>query len=359
MKNFLTITAGLFLMMSNIFSQQISFEDEMDSLFSKYEKPNPGAAVEIVSNGKIIFSKGYGFANIEENIPINSETNFRLASVTKQFTATAILILIQKGKLNFDDKLTDLFPGFPEYGKNITIKNLLNHTSGLIDYENEIPDSVSVQVTDNDALQSMMKLDSTYFIPGTKWQYSNTGYALLALIVEKISGKTFPVFLEENIFSPLKMTSTIAHIEGKEKIKNRAYGYDSTASGWIRHDQSITSAVLGDGGIYSNLSDLYNWDQALFTSKILSDSLRTKSMTRGKLIGGEEIDYGFGWRLTNYKDNGVVYHTGSTQGFRNIIYRIPDKKFTVIILTNRNSAGEFVTKGIAEKVVDIYLKRRY
>ena len=336
-------------------SQSIDFQSKIDSLFSKYALPNPGAALEIISDGKVILRKGFGYANVEEKIPINSETNFRLASMTKQFTATAILQLIERGKLKFNDKLTEIFPGFPQYGENITIKNLLNHTSGLIDYEDLIPDTATIQVTDQDALQSMMNQDSTYFEPGTKWKYSNTGYALLSLIAAKISGKSFPEFLKENIFMPLQMNTTVAHVEGKDVIEKRAFGYDSTDSGWVRHDQSLTSAVLGDGGIYSNLDDLYKWDQSLYSYVILNKKYRTASMTRGELKNGEPIDYGYGWRLTNYRNNEVVYHTGSTQGFRNIIYRIPSKKFTVIILTNRNTAGEFVTKGLAEKVTDIYL----
>ncbi len=169
---------SIVLAMTNIsHSQTDKLNLKLDSLFSEYNVPNPGAAVEIISHGKVIFQKGYGYANLEEKIPINSQTNFRLASVTKQFTATAVLLLIERGKLSFDDKLTDLFPGFPKYGEKITVKNLLNHTSGLIDYEDLIPDTATIQVTDHDVLQSMMKQDSTYFEPGTKWQYSNTGYA--------------------------------------------------------------------------------------------------------------------------------------------------------------------------------------
>ncbi len=346
------------LVMTNISSSQtVDQKLKIDSLFYNYTIPNPGAAVEIISNGKLIFKKGYGYAYLEEKIPISSQTNFRLASVSKQFTATAVLLLIQRGKLNFDDRLTDIFPRFPKYGEKITVKNLLNHTSGLIDYEDLIPDTATIQVTDHDVLECMMRQDSTYFEPDTKWQYSNTGYALLSLIIEKISGESFPNFLEENIFSPLKMNSTAAHVDGKDVIKNRAYGYDSTETGWVRHDQSITSAVLGDGGIYSNLDDLFKWDQSLYSYDILNKKYRIASMTRSALNNGDSIDYGFGWRLTTYKNNEIVYHTGSTQGFRNIIYRIPTKEFTVIILTNRNSAGEFVTKGIAEKIVDIYFSK--
>ncbi len=182
MRNLFTIILIAVVMTNISNSQTDEINSKLDSLFSKYNTPNPGAAVEIISQGKVIFKKGFGFANVEDKIPIDLQTNFRLASVTKQFTATAVLLLIERGKLSFNEKLTDLFPGFPKYGEKITIKNLLNHTSGLIDYEDLIPDTVTIQVTDSDVLKSMMKQDSTYFEPGTKWQYSNTGYALLSLI---------------------------------------------------------------------------------------------------------------------------------------------------------------------------------
>ena len=173
------------------------------------------------------------------------------------------------------------------------------------------------------------------------------------MIVEKISGETFAEFLKENIFIPLKMENTVAHEEGISVVENRAYGYSRTDSGWIREDQSITSAVLGDGGIYSNVEDLYKWDQSLYTNKILFDTLRNEAMARTILTGGEKMDYGYGWYIKKYKGNEVVYHTGSTQGFRNVIYRVPSRKFTVIILTNRNE-GE--PEKIADHIFALYNK---
>src|SRR3972149_3462056 len=244
--------------------------EKVEDLFSDYRAgESPGASVLVAMNGKIVFVKTYGYANLEEKIFVETKTNFRLASVTKQF------------------------------------------------------------------------------------KYSNTGYALLLLMVEKISRISFAKFLEENIFKPLQMNNTVAHEEGISVVNNRAYGYVRTDTEWMRKDQSITSAVLGDGGIYSNVKDLFKWDQSLYTNGILSDDLRLISMTRAILKSGEKIDYGYGWHLKSYKGNEIVYHGGSTQGFRNVIYRVPSKKFTVIILTNRNE-GE--PEKIAERIFDLYFK---
>lgn len=329
-------------------------EEAIEEIFGDYQNEKPGAAVMVIRDGKIIFSKGYGYADIERKTPVSENTNFRLASVTKQFTAMAVLQLIEKGELNFDTNLKELFPAFPDYGKNITIKNLLQHTSGLIDYENLIPDTATVQVKDKDVLEMMTKTDSTYFSPGDRHQYSNTGYALLAMAIEEISGMPFREYLKQNIFEPLGMENTLAFEKGINEIPNRSFGYTISDSGVTLTDQSVTSAVLGDGGIYSNLNDLYKWDQALYSDKMVRRNYLDKSYARGKTSTGESFDYGFGWRLENYKGMEVKYHTGSTKGFRNIIYRIPKEKFSIIILTNRDAGSEFSTLEFAHEIIDLY-----
>ncbi len=345
----------LFLFLFN--GCQKSFEKKMDEIFSKYNSPElPGAAVMIIKNGKVIFSKGYGMANVEEKIPVTDSTDFRLASLTKQFTATCILQLINEGKLNFGTRLSSIFPPLPKFAKKITIKNLLQHTSGLQDYESLIPDSATVQVKDKDVLKMISQTDSLYFEPGTQHKYSNTAYAILSLVVEKISGLPFREYLKKNIFEPLGMHNTLAYEKGINTIPNRAYGYSIVDGKVIRTDQSITSAVLGDGGIYSNLKDLYKWDQALYGEKVLPQKLLKEAFTRGTLKNGEKFDYGYGWRIEDFLGNYVVYHTGSTQGFRNIIYRIPSKRLTTIILTNRNDKSDFVTLNLAHKVMESVLE---
>jgi CubicO group peptidase (beta-lactamase class C family) len=330
-------------------------EEKIDRMFSDYNKPGmPGAAVMVIKNGEVLFRKGFGLANAEKNEPVTPETNFRLASVTKQFTAISILMLVEEGKLEMKTTLKEIFPGFPAYGAGITIKNLLQHTSGLIDYEDLIPDTAAVQVKDKDVLNLIMQTDSTYFEPGSMYKYSNTGYALLALIVEKISGKPFRDFLNDNIFQPLGMKNTIAFEKGINEVKNRAYGYSIKNGIAELTDQSITSAVLGDGGIYSSLNDLYKWDQALYAGSLIDKKYIDESWTRGKTTDGKEFSYGYGWRLETYMDNEVVYHTGSTRGFRNILYKIPEINLTVIILTNHGAGSEFVTLEPARKIAGLY-----
>jgi CubicO group peptidase (beta-lactamase class C family) len=330
-------------------------EKKVDKIFAGYNNPAlPGAAVMIIKDGKINFQKGYGLANVESNIPINAFTNCRLASITKQFTAMSILLLIEKGEININTTLKEIFPDFPEYGKKITIKHLLQHTSGLIDYEDLIHDTVTVQLKGKDVLDLIVLTDSTYFEPGSKHKYSNSGYALLALTVEKFSGKPFRDFLKENIFQPLGMNTTIAFENNINEVSNRAYGYTITENGVDLTDQSITSAVLGDGGIYSSLNDLYLWDQSLYTETLIDKKYLQESWTSGITSEGAEFPYGYGWHLEKRYNSDVVYHTGSTRGFRNIIYRIPGKRFTIVILTNRNSGPERTTLDLAYKIADLY-----
>lgn len=341
---------GAVLMVSTAAAQ---ISDQIDSLLADYNGPNPGASLLVIKDGTKILEKCFGMADIEEGISVTPQTNFRLASVTKQFTAAAILKLINEHKLNLSTTLIDIWPDFPEYGREITIENLLNHTSGLIDYESLIPDTASVQVTDEDVLTMMKNVDSVYFPTGTKHQYSNTGYAVLSKVVEKISGKKFGAYLQDEIFLPLGMNNTIAYESGINEVNNRAYGNVRTNPGWLKKDQSLTSAVLGDGGVYSSLEDLYKWDQSLYTDIIIPDELRVKSFTRIQLSSGELIDYGFGWRLSKLMNEEVVYHTGSTIGGRTIIYRIPSKKFTIIFLSNRDEGD---TLKIAETIAGYYLE---
>ncbi len=356
MRKFIVFSFAVFFITQLIMAQNIPAIDE---LLIKYNGKNtPGAALMIIINGKPVLQKTYGIADLENNIPILPATNFRLASVTKQFTATGILQLVDEGQLNLQHTLTQLFPGFPDYGNNITIKHLLNHTSGLPDYENYVADTaLNPPIKDQSVLDILMKTDTGYFEPGTKFQYSNSAYALLALIIEKYSGVSFAQYLKQNIFDPMKMENTVAHEKGISTVGNRAYGYSLENDHWIFKDQSSTSAVLGDGGIYSSIEDLYKWDQLLYTEKILSGHLLKQAHSYNTLNNGDTIPYGFGWHLKkNEKNEQVVYHTGSTTSFRNIFYRIPEKQFSLILLTNRNRPQEEDMVGLAEKIIAAFEK---
>src|SRR5271166_6097229 len=254
---------------------------------------SPGAAALVVYNGRTVFRRGYGVTDLRTLQLIDERTNFRLASFTKQFTAACIMLLVHDGKLHYDDHLTDIFPEFPAYGKSITVRNLLNHTSGLKDYEKlllkqypDTPPEKVPQIHDAGVLKLLEQQTSAKFPAGTKWEYSNSGYAVLAMIVEKVSGKPFGQFLHERIFVSLKMTHTLAYENGKNEVPNRAYGHTKEKDAWLQADQSPTSAVLGDGGIYSNLDDLAKWDRALREHKLLSESEIQPALTPVQPTGG-------------------------------------------------------------------------
>ena len=328
-------------------------ERRMAELFGEYERPSvPGATVMVIRNGKVVFGKGYGLADVEGKVPCTTNTNFRLASVTKQFTAMAVMMLAEHGRLSLAEKLTDFFPEFPDYGRAITVRHLLTHTSGLIDYEDVIPKGTTIPVLDRDVLRLLLQQDKTYFPPGTKFRYSNSAYALLALIVEVRSGQTFAHFLEENIFEPLKMRNTLAYEQGSSVIANRAYGYSADGQEFKRTDQSLTSSVLGDGGVYSSVADLRKWDQALSTGKLVKRKTLEQIFTPGPGTDHPRTHYGFGWYIGEFRDEKEIWHSGTTRGFSTRIVRYPASKSAVIILTNRNEAQ---LSELAHKVADTWL----
>ncbi len=326
---------------------------ELDALFQAYNHPDgPGASVMVIRAGKVLFAKGYGMAEVEKQIPCGTNTNYRLASATKQFTAMAVMMLAEKKRLSLDERLTDFFPEFPPYGKEITVRHLLGHTSGLIDYEDIIPKGTAIPVLDRDVLRLLMGQDKTYFPPGAQYKYSNSAYALLALIVEARSGNTFALFLRQHIFQPLNMRNTLAYEQGLSVVPNRAYGYSAEAASFKPADQSLTSSVLGDGGIYSSVADLYQWDQALYTSKLVSAKMLQQAFTPGVLTEHPDTRYGFGWFIGSYRGLKEIWHSGHSRGFTTRITRFPEKKFTVLILTNRNDAQ---LADLPHQVVDLCL----
>ena len=304
---------------------------QVDSLMRSYSGAVPGASVLVLRNGEAVVRRSYGLADLDQRTPISPATNYRLASVTKQFTAAAILLLNEANKLQLDDPIRKWLPELPEAAQAVTIRHLLTHTGGLIDYEDFVPDDAP-QVHDADVLRLLGSQNRTYFKPGTSYRYSNSGYALLALIVEKASGQRFAGFLHEHIFAPLSMNATIAFEDGVSTVTSRAYGYTGGDNAWTRTDQSSTSAVLGDGGIYSSTTDLAKWDAALYDDRLLRKESRELAFTPATHTNNPSVDYAFGWRVTGE----TLWHSGETRGFRNVIIRYPERKLTVIVLTNRN-----------------------
>ena len=323
-----------------------SKSDDIDLLFQRYQNKSPGAAFMVIHKGEVIDERYYGLADLEKSKPINRTTNFRLASVTKQFTAISILQLMENGKLEFSTGLREIFPEFPDYANQINFGQLLHHTSGIVSYESLIPDSATVPVSDHDVLQLLLQADSTYFMPGAGYRYSNSGYSLLALTVERLSGSSFPEYLQEYIFAPTEMRSSVAYVNGINTVPNRAYGYNVENGVVEFSDQSMTSSVLGDGGIYSSIADLFKWDQALYHHNLIGETWLDSAFSPWL------EHYGCGFRIEDYKGYKRISHTGSTSGFRTVYQRFPESEFSVIVLTNRREPG---VQYLAEALTDIYL----
>lgn len=311
---------------------------QLDAILKDYGRADaPGASVLVAQDGKVLYRKAFGLADLEERTPVTTATNFRLASVTKQFTATAVLLLAERGKLSLDDPLTRFFPGFAGAAHGVKVRHLLGHTSGLLDYEDLIRPGTTVPLKDRDVLDLVGRQDRLYFAPGSRFRYSNTGYALLALIVEKVSGRSFARFLEENIFDPLGMAGTVAHEEGISKVERRAYGYSEKSGRFERTDQSLTSAVLGDGGIYSSVEDLWLWDQALYGTRLLPAETLAMAFQAGAPTSDQPgSGYGYGWYVASHRGTRKIWHYGETIGFSTYLARYPDRRLTIILLTNRN-----------------------
>lgn len=330
------------LSMSSADAQRIM--PTLDSLMAPYAAPGmPGAAVLVVHDGRVVVAKGYGLAELETGRRVDARTDFRLASLTKQFTATAIMLLVADGKLHYDDAIGPLLPALPIWAKAVTVRQLLNHTGGLPDYEDFVPDSQTRQVLDVEIPALISRATGPKFVAGTRYDYSNTGYVLLGLVVERVSGKHFADFLHDRIFAPLGMTGTVAYVEGHAMPEgargamdhDRAFGYTVSSSGVRRTDQSNTSATLGDGGIYTSVHDLALWDRALDRHTLVSAAAQRLAWTPPTLPHDSATQYGFGWFVDHDHGTMRLTHHGESRGFTNAIVKYPDKRLTVVVLTNR------------------------
>ncbi len=310
-----------------------------------------GAAVLVIDHGEVIFQQTYGLADAESQTPVTPQTNFRIASITKQFTATAIMLLVDDGKLSLDDTLDTFFPGFPDYGQRITVRQVLNHRSGLPDYEDLIPDTTTLQVHDLDVLKMILDTDAPLFEPGDRHAYSNTGYTLLGLIVEQVANQPFHDLLKTRIFNPVGMDRTNMFVRGLTAVPDRALGHTKHEGQWTRDDQSLTSAVRGDGGIYSSIDDLAKWIAALDSQRLLSDESTQQMYLPTKT--DESFGYGFGWRIDTYHDEYRVHHNGGTRGFSLCMQRFPERKAAVIVLFNNNVKGGMTPVG--DRVAELVL----
>jgi CubicO group peptidase (beta-lactamase class C family) len=312
---------------------------QIDDLLSKYNEYGQfnGSAL-VAENGKIIFKKGFGQANMEWNIPNQPDTKFRLGSITKQFTAFLIVKLAEEGKIKLDVPITTYLPDYPkENGDKITIHHLITHTSGIPNYTS-VPNFLKEKSRNPSSPEEFVKTFNKLpldFKPGEKFSYSNSGYFLLGYIIEKITGKTYEQYLQETILTPLKMANT-GFDHSEVILKNRAAGYEKKGKSYVNSSFIDMSIPYAAGSLYSTVEDLYLWDQALYTTKLLSEK-SMESLFKSYITFGDE-SYGYGWFLSQEKIGDkqykIVEHGGGINGFNTIISRVPADKNLVVLLNN-------------------------
>jgi CubicO group peptidase (beta-lactamase class C family) len=296
--------------------------------------------------GQVVYKKAYGRSDFGKNVDFSVSTPCYLASVSKQFTATGILMLVDKGLLRLDDPLNKYFPDFPG-GESITIRQLLTHTSGIVNYEELGIDNPGL--TNREVYKSLVKHKTLQFQPGEKYDYSNSGYVLLAMIIENVSKMSFPDFMSTYVFGPLEMTHTFICTSPVQRPVSKAYGKFGDESDNIGN-------TTGDGGICSTVEDLLKWDQALYTSTLVSQSLIKQGFEPVTLHDGSKSFYGFGWMIKNDNDKKIVYHTGGSGGYRSYIERNLDNHNTIIMLTNIENSPR---REISQAIENILNNKRY
>ena len=332
-----------------------TLEAKVDQMFTEWNRSDsPGAALAVIRDGEIIYKRGYGMANLEYDIPITTTSIFDIASVSKQFAAFAITTLSHDGKLSLDDDIRTYLPDVPDFGDTITIRHLLHHTSGLRDWVQSLV-ITGVAMEDVISFKHILKMarhqKALNFAPGTAYSYSNTGYNLLAEIVERVTGDSFREWTDANIFKPLAMTDTHFHDDHQMILKNRAYSYQAIENGGFKHAVNNTTA-LGSSSLYSTVEDLAKWILNFDNTQISEQTVIEQMHQRGMLNNGEQISYAFGLNIGEYRGLETVGHSGSWRGFRSHLMRFPDQKFGVVILCNLDT---FNPLRLAEKVADLYL----
>ncbi|HLP17640.1 MAG TPA: serine hydrolase [Bacteroidota bacterium] len=332
--------------------------DKVDSLFSQFNSSTPGCAIGIMQDGKIIYEKGYGLANLEYNVPITPQTIFHMASVSKQFTAFAIVLLAQQGKISLNDDIRTYLPEVPDFGTKITINHLLHHTSGLRD-QWELLMMSGFRLDDVITTEHILKLvahqKELNFAPGDEFMYCNTGYTLLGEIVKRVSGKSFDEFTRENMFTPLGMTNTHFHMDHEEIVRNRAYSYNQGAGGTFKN-AVLSYANGGATSLFTTIDDMAHWVNNFSTPVVGGTKAIDQMMEKGVLTNGTTIDYAFGLGIDKYKGLNRIAHGGGDAGFRTNVTIFPDQKFAVIIFSN---AGYFDPGRSANMIADIFLADRF
>ncbi len=317
----------------------------------------PGLSLAVVREGKIVLAKGYGMANLELSTPANEKTCFLLYSITKSFTAMATMMLVEEGKISLEDPISKYLKDLPAIWNRVTIRQLLNHTSGIKNW-GELPFKPGDTTRDYTQAE-IIKMVAAFpldFPPGERWAYNETGYSLLGMLIEKVSGKTYEQFLRERIFAPLGMRDTRLD-NSAEIIPNRADGYTWHNNGFRNAERPNPTLSFSIGGLISTVLDLAKWDAALYTEKLLKKSTLEQMWTNTKLNNGQIVsDYGLGFNLTPFRGHKRVGHSGGHTGFATTITRFVDDKVTVIVLTNADQEGSSISE-IAKEIASYYFAK--
>jgi len=337
--------------------------DKVDAMFKQWDRTDsPGAALGIFKDGRIIYARGYGIANLEYTLPWSSKNPSRIGSISKQFIAMCIAILAEQGKLSLDDDIRKFFPDWPEYNVPITIKRLLHHTSGIREYLTLVelmgkPEGSGYVYTPNELVRTLSRQKELNFKPGEMYSYSNSGYFLLSEIINRVSGMKTSAFAKKYIFDPLGMNNTHFHDDPNMIVKNRAYGYSPKKEGGFRLD-ILRLKVIGDLGVFTTIEDFLKWDQNFYDNKLGkgSQNLINMMLTQGKLNNGEVLPYAFGLNISLYGGLRTISHGGSAVGYQAQYMQFPEQRLSIVILSNLSN---FNTGRIARKIADLYLADQF
>jgi CubicO group peptidase (beta-lactamase class C family) len=333
--------------------------EKVDGLLAPWDRPgSPGCALGVVREGEVIYRRGYGLANLEYEVPITPATVFHVASVSKQFTAMAVILLAQDSKLSLDDDIRQHVPNVPDFGKRITLRHLIHHTSGLRDQWDLLRlagwrmDDV---ITEGDILSLVRRQKELNFPPGEEHLYCNTGYTLLALVVQRVTGQSLRDFARTSLFQPLGMENSHFHDDHCRIVKHRAYSYAPKKEGEYEH-RPLAYANIGATSLFTTIEDLSRWDRCFDERRVGGDAVWEEMHRRGRLNSGKELDYASGLVHGEYRGLRTVGHGGGDAGFRSMFLRFPEQRFSVILLAN---AGNFDAGGMAKQVADLYLEREF
>src|SRR5437867_2178865 len=337
--------------------QTDSLREKVDKVFAQWDKPDsPGCELAVIRSSDLVYKRGYGMANLEHSIPMSPASIMDTGSVSKQFTAMAIALLAEQGKLALDDDVRKYLPEIPQYEVPVTIRHLIHHTSGIRDYLT-LMNIAGIRdddyYVDGEVVNLLARQKQLNFKPGNEFLYSNSGYFLLSQIVKRASGKTLREFAEENIFKPLGMTRTKFYDDHNEIVKNRAASYVPRGGGGFQIAATALDMV-GDGNVFTCVEDLFLWDQNFYHNKLGKggQALINQVLTTGTVNGGEKIDYAFGLVIGEYRGLRIVEHGGAFVGYRAMTMRFPDQRFSVMMQCN---LGTMNPSNLARRVADVCL----